>query len=244
MFELSKDGICVEVSDFIARVTLDRPPVNAFTLQMYRDVNEIFRVLGDRDDVKCVVLSGKGIKAFSAGFDFKLFAASQAEDDPKRPLVLRSMLESVRNCRVPVVAAINGAAVGAGCVLAAACDICVACDEARFSLPEIDYGRVGGSAYVGSRITHGLVRYMALTGRMITAQEAHRAGFVDFVVPRESLDGFVGDLAREIATKSANVLRHTKRALNRIENLPIDEGYEVEQMHSIMARAGLEDTGR
>ena len=239
MLELSKEGIRVDVSDFIARVTLDRAPVNAFTLQMYRDLGAVFQALGDSEEVKCIVLTGAGQKAFSAGFDFKLFKASQAEDDPKRPLVLRAMLEAVRNCPLPVIAAVNGAAIGAGCVLAAASDICVAVDQARFSLPEVDFGRVGGSAYVGSRVTKGFVRYMALTGRQVMAHEAHRAGLVDFVATREELDAFVGKLAEEIAAKSANVLRHTKRALNELEDLSITKGYEAEQMHSVMARAGL-----
>ena len=244
MSELSRPGIRVEVAQFVARVTLDRPPVNAFTRQMYLDLGQLFDELGDREDVKCVVLQGAGQKAFSAGFDFKLFAADQTEDDPKRPLVLRRMLESIRQCSVPVIGALNGPALGAGCVIAAACDICVAADTAVFSLPEVDFDRVGGSAYVGSRTTKGFVRYMALTGRKVKALEAHAAGLVDFVMPSAELAPFVDGLAADIAAKKAHVLRHTKRALNCIENISVDEGYEVEQMHSILARAGLRDAGR
>jgi len=243
MSEFSKPGLRVDIGDFVARVTLDRPPVNAFTLQMYQDLGEMFVALGDSDQVRCIVLQAAGSKAFSAGFDFKLFAADRGEDDPKRPLVLRRMLESVRRCPLPVIGAISGPALGAGCVLAAACDICVATGSAVFSLPEVDFGRVGGSAYVGSRVTKGFVRYMAFTGRKVSAAEAHAAGLVDFVMSSDDFLSFVDGLAKDIAAKSAHVLRHTKRALNRIENLPIDEGYEVEQTHSIMARAGLHDAG-
>jgi enoyl-CoA hydratase len=210
-------------------------------MRMYQDLGAIVREIGERDEIKCVVLRAEGRRAFSAGFDFKLFAANPTEDDPKRPLILREMLESVRTCKLPTVAAINGAALGAGCVLAAACDICIACEEASFSLPEVNFDRVGGSAYVGSRITKGMVRYMALTGRKISAQEALRAGLVDFVLPFDELERFVGDLSRELAAKSAHVLRHTKRALNRIEYLSVDEGYQIEQAHSVSARAGLKD---
>jgi enoyl-CoA hydratase len=234
-------GVRIDVLGGVATLTLDRPPVNAFTLRMYQDVDAYVRELGERDDVKCLVLRAEGRRAFSAGFDFKLFAADAAEDDPKRPLILRGMLEAVRTCKVPTIASINGAALGAGCVLAAACDICVACEDASFSLPEVNFDRVGGSAYVGSRVTKGMVRYMAFTGRKISAKEALRAGLVDFVMPFDELETFVGDLSRELAAKSANVLRHTKRALNRIEYLPIEEGYTIEQSHSIAARAGLRD---
>jgi enoyl-CoA hydratase len=238
------EGIRVEVAAGVARITLDRSPVNAFTLAMYRALGVVFDELGNSDVVRCIVLGGAGEKAFSAGFDFKLFSASQAEDDPVRPHVLREMLEAVQRCRLPVIAAVNGAALGAGCVLAAASDICVACEEARFSLPEIDFDRVGGSAYVGSRTTRGFVRYMALTGRMVGAAQAHRAGLVDFVLPRAELGAFVDAMAADIAKKSAAVIRHTKQALNRIEDLPAREGYEIEQMHSMMARAGLRDNAR
>lgn len=238
------ENIRVNIAEGVARVTLDRPPVNAFTLAMYRALGAIFDQLGIRTDTRCIVLDGAGSKAFSAGFDFKLFAASQAEDDPLRPHVLREMLEAVRRCQLPVIAAVHGAALGAGCVLAAACDICVASEEARFSLPEVDFGRVGGSAYVGSRTSRGFVRYMALTGRMVGASEAHHAGLVDFLLPHNELNAFVEALARDIAKKSADVLRHTKQALNRIEHLPTREGYEVEQMHSMMARAGLQVAAR
>ena len=80
---------------------------------------------------------------------------------------------------------------------------------------------------------------MAFTGRKISAAEALRAGLVDFVVPFDELDGFVADLSRELAAKSGNVLRRTKSALNEIEHLGVEEGYRVEQTHSIAARAGL-----
>jgi enoyl-CoA hydratase len=241
MSDLSREGIRVDLSEGVAALTLDRPPVNAFTMRMYADLDALVRELGERDEIKCVVLRGEGRRAFSAGFDFKLFAANGAEDDPKRPTILRGMLEAVRTCKIPTIAAINGPALGAGCVLAAACDICVACEEASFSLPEVNFDRVGGSAYVGSRITKGMVRYLAFTGRKMSAPEALRAGLVDFVMPYDELEGFVCDLSRELAAKSGNVLRHTKRALNRIEYLPIDEGYQIEQAHSVAARAGLKD---
>ena len=242
MSDLSTPDIRVTIEDALARVTLTRPPVNAFTKQMYLDLAAIFRVVGGQADLRCVLLSGEGEKAFSAGFDFKLFAAERAEDDPKRPEILRGMLESVRTCPLPVVAHVNGAAIGAGCVLAACCDICVACEEASFSLPEVDFQRVGGSAYVGARVSKGMLRYMALTGARVSARVAYEARLVDFLLPRAEAGRYAETIAREIAAKSGITLRHTKRALNRIENCPINEGYEIEQLHSIMSRAGLEES--
>lgn len=239
MTDLSTEHLRVTIQSAVAKVTIDRAPVNAFTLQMYRDLGAIFQALGDMPDVHCIVLTAAGEKAFSAGFDFKLFQQDKAEDDVRRPLILRAMLEAVRTCALPVIAAVNGPALGAGCVLAAASDICVAVEQARFSLPEVDYGRVGGSAYVGSRTGKGFVRYMALTGHKVLATDARSAGLVDFLVAREDLESFVAKLAADIAAKSGPVLRHTKRALNQLEDLPVDQGYEVEQMHSSLARAGL-----
>ena len=103
MTDLSTEHLRVNIQSAVATVTIDRAPVNAFTLQMYRDLGTIFQALGDMPDVHCIVLTAAGEKAFSAGFDFKLFQQDQAEDDARRPLILRAMLEAVRTCALPVI---------------------------------------------------------------------------------------------------------------------------------------------
>lgn len=229
--------LSIEVAGGVATIVLDRPPVNALTMGLYVRISELFQTVADRNDVNCVVLRAAGTKAFCAGFDFKLFAANAAEDDPARPLALRKMLETVRSCPIPVIAEVGGPALGAGCVLAAACDVLVASQYATFSIPEINFGRVGGAAHVGRHVPQGNVRLMAFTGQAIDAREAFRIGLVHVLVPADSLVAEVRTLAATIASKSAPALRHMKRALNQIELMPVDAGYEIEQQHSMIVRS-------
>src|SRR5438552_3642982 len=109
--------IIVEKSGKVTSIVLDRPPVNALTIALYQRIAETFESLGASVDVHCAVLSARGSKAFCAGLDLREFLASTVEDDPKRAVVVRRMFHSVRHCAIPVIAAVNGPALGAGCVL-------------------------------------------------------------------------------------------------------------------------------
>jgi enoyl-CoA hydratase len=227
----------------VALVTIARPPVNALTMASYIELTQIFESFRTRDDVRCVVLTGAGERAFSAGFDFRAFAASGAvEDDPKRPEILHRMFSTIRDCTVPVIAAVNAAAIGSGCVIAAVCDIRIAASTARFGLPEIDFNRVGGSAHLARLISPGALRRMALTGTPIDAAEALRIGLVDEVLGSEELAAAAMDLARTIAAKPAIAIKLTKEALGKLGELSIDDGYAFEQILSRRLRDALEGT--
>lgn len=225
-------SLTVEKSDRIARVTLDRPPVNALTLQLYADIAELFESSSGWDDVNVIVLSGAGSRAFCAGLDLKEFMAATVEDDPKRGAVVRRTFAAVRNAAVPVIAAVNGPALGAGCVLASVCDIRIAADTATFGLPEINVGRCGGGAHIGRLVPQGALRRMFFTGRPIDAAEAFRIGLVDEVVPAGELAAAAGRLAAVIADKAPLGLRYGKQALNEIEFMPVEDGYAREQQYS------------
>lgn len=237
--------LMIEKSAGVAKVTISRPPVNALTIESYRQITAAFSALDTDDEVRCIILTGAGGRAFCAGFDFRQFAdAGAQEDDPKRPEILRVMFETIRRCSVPVIGAINGAAIGAGCVLAAVCDIRVASEAARFGLPEIDFGRVGGGAYLGRLVPAGVLRRMTFTGQPITAGQALAVGLADELVPVDSLTATVDALAAVIAAKPLAALRHMKAALNRIETLSADEGYRVEQEFSVRLQLLLKEGAR
>ncbi|WP_454883097.1 enoyl-CoA hydratase/isomerase family protein [Sphingomonas oryzagri] len=226
----------------VAIVTITRPPVNALTIGSYVEITETFERLSADDEVRCVVLTGDGERAFSAGFDFRAFAVSGGvEDDPRRPEILHRMFQTVRDCAIPVIAAVNGPAIGSGCVLAAVCDIRIASHKARFGLPEIDFNRVGGSAHLARLVPPGALRRMAFTGKPVDADEALRIGLADELASSEGLYDVTLDLARTIAAKPPIALRLTKRALGRLGALSIDEGYAFEQALSRELRAALED---
>lgn len=224
--------LAVDRSDRVARVTLDRPPVNALTLQLYGEIAELFESTADWHDVNCIVLTGAGSRAFCAGLDLREFLSATVEDDPKRAAIIRRCFSAVRNAAVPVIAAVNGPALGAGCVLASVCDMRIAAETATFGLPEINVGRCGGAAHIGRLIPQGMLRRMFFTGRPIGAAEAYRVGLVDEVVPAAELAAAAGRLAAEIAAKAPLGLRLGKQALNEVEFMAVEDGYAREQQYS------------
>ena len=167
--------IKVEVSDFVAVVTMDRPPVNAQNSQLRAEMMEVFDAFNDRDDVRVAILTGAG-KVFSAGADIKeRRGLVQAPGDYWRHnRTAREYTNAIRECAKPVIAAVNGAALGAGFGLMAACDIMMASDNAVFGMPEIDVGLAGGTAMLSHLVGKSRGRRIVFTGDRISAQEMYR----------------------------------------------------------------------
>lgn len=228
----------------VATVTINRAPVNALTIDSYREIRDVFDDLGSREDVHCIILTGAGQRAFCAGFDFRQFvAAGETEDDPKRPEILQAMFEAVRTCNVPVIAALNGPAIGAGCVLAAVCDIRIGGENAGFGLPEIDFGRIGGAAYLAPLVSPGRLRRMAFSGQPISARQALHEGLLTELVDADQVAVEALAIATIFAAKSRLALCEVKRALAGLGDLPIAEGYRLEQDRSRTLRTALEGGG-
>jgi enoyl-CoA hydratase len=224
--------LVIETVGKIVTVTLDRPPVNALTLAMYAQIAETFEAIGARTDVHCAIFTERGTRAFCAGLDLREFLAATPEQDPERAAIVRRTFAAVRDCAIPVIAAVNGPALGAGCVLTSLCDIRIAAANATFGLPEINVGRCGGGAHLGRHVSQGVLRKLFFTGRPIPAQEAWRVGLVEEVVAQDALMPTAFALAGEIADKAPLGLRLGKRALNEIEFLPVEAGYAREQHYS------------
>jgi len=225
-------GLALEIKDKVVLVRLDRPPVNALTLALYGEIAALFAALGERSDVHCAVLAAAGTRAFCAGLDLHEFLAAKVEEDAARAAIVRQTFSAVRHCRIPVIAAVNGPALGAGCVLASVCDIRLASERATFGLPEINVGRCGGTAHMGRHLPQGVLRHMVFTGKPIDAALAWRLGFVQEVVPAEALEDRAMALAEAIAAKAPLGLRLGKEAMNRAEFMPVEEGYALEQTYS------------
>ncbi|MGX1096383.1 enoyl-CoA hydratase-related protein [Amorphus sp. MBR-141] len=225
-------ALTVEKSDRIARLTLDRPPVNAITLDIYAEIGDVFESAAEWDDVNCIVFTGAGSRAFCAGLDLHEFLAATVDEDPKRAAVIRRTFTAVRTAAMPVIAAVNGPALGAGCVLASLCDIRIAAENATFGLPEINVGRCGGAAHLGRLIPQGALRRMFFTGKPIDAAEAYRIGLVDEVVPLDGLMAAADRMAGVIAAKAPLGLRLGKQAINEVEYMAVDDGYAREQQYS------------
>jgi enoyl-CoA hydratase len=220
----------VEVSDFVATVTFDRPPVNAIDRQAREELVQIMDALSDREDVRAVILTAAG-NYFSAGADVKERPQLTREpgDFPRHNRLTREFFYSVTDCDKPVIAAVNGPAMGAGTALMLACDIALAADSAWFSMPELDVGLAGGGRFLMQYLTRSQTRYMYFTARRIPAAEFYRLGVLQACLPRDQLLPAARDIAADIASKSPIALRWVKRAFNTVEEMPYRDGYRFEQ---------------
>jgi len=222
-------------------VTIDNPPANAMTLSMFRELRDLFaNIREDHGAARCAVLTGEG-KIFCAGADTRELAARTTEMQLARSEVSRACFDAIRRCPLPVVGAVNGAAVGAGVVLAACCDIVLASDNAHFSLTEVLIGALGGTRHTARLVPNKLMRYMALTGQRVGAEDFARFGGVLEVTRPDALMPRALELAGLIAGHSPYGVQLMKESINLTEELPVTEGYRIEQLYTTLA-SNLPDT--
>ena len=227
---MNTEVIKCEVKDYIAFVTMDRPPVNAISPQFQDEMMLVFDTISDRDDVRVAILTGAG-KHFCAGADIK--ARSSGERQPgdgwQSSRKARESFHSIVECKVPVIGAINGSALGAGLAIAASCDMLIAAEEARLGLPEINVGLLGGGRHAMRLFGHSKSRRLMFTGQRLTGAELYHMGVVEECVPGEQLMDTARALATEIAAKSPIAMRLAKHAMNAIEFMSLRDGYRFEQ---------------
>ena len=230
------------VADFVAMVTLARPPVNAQNRRFREEITTVFDALNDRTDVRAVVLTGAG-KTFSAGADLKERPGLSEEVGayPRHNRIVRESFNAVMECEKPIIAAINGAAIGAGCVLALCCDILIAAENAYLAMTEVDVGLAGGVSHVRRFFGESDARLLIYTARRISGPELYRMGVVSACVPANALLATAQGIAAEIAGKSPLAVRAAKRSFNVTEELPLRDGYRFEQSQTV-ALASSEDT--
>jgi len=232
----------VEIADHVAVVTLDRLPVNAQNAEMRAELTDTFDLLSDQDDVRVIVLTGAG-KVFSAGADIR--ERPNLADKPgaygRHNRLVRESYYAVVECSKPIIAAINGPAMGAGFGLVMASDIWVASQDAYVSMPEINVGLAGGMTFVRKYFSQSRARRMFYTGMKVTGEELYRLGLVEACLPRDELMPYCMDLAHEIAGKSPIALRLAKEAARMTEVMPTRDAYRYEQSNTV-ALSKTEDT--
>jgi enoyl-CoA hydratase len=220
----------LDVTDFVATVTFDRPPVNAQNRQSREEAIVLFDQLSDRDDVRCVILAAAG-KVFSAGADVKerVGLVQEPGDYLRHNRLTREYFYAVSDCTKPVIAAVQGPAFGAGFALMLACDIMLASEDAYFVMPELDVGLAGGAGFLMQHFSRSMARMMYFTGRRIPAAELYRLGVISACVPRDRLMDEARAMAAEIAAKSPVAVAQVKRAFNVVEEMPTRDAYRYEQ---------------
>lgn len=221
------NGLSVEILDRVAHVTLDRPErLNAISAGLMADLVEAFDSFSYDDDVWAVLITGAGERAFSAGIDLKemnegdqtLRLASMPMGGPKR-----NMFETILECQKPVVAALNGVAAGAGCEIALACDVRLAADHVRIGLPEAKRGMGAnfGCQLLPRLIPRGIAYEMLYTGELISADEAHKWGLINRVVPAASLAGEAKQFCATLVGNAPLTIRRYKAMIGRGAELPM-----------------------
>ncbi len=223
--------VLTHVADAVATLTINRPDkLNALNAAVRRQFVEALRSVQDDAAVRVVIVTGAGDKAFVAGADIGEFEGRTAIDQ-FRVMKGFAMVEAVDAFPKPVIAAINGFCLGGGCELAMACDIRIASDRAKLGQPEINLGIMcgaGGTQRLPRLVGLGDAYKLLFTGEMITAQEAHRIGLVQEVVPHDTLRARARELAGVITQKSPVALQLTKEAVRASVRMPLDEGLRLE----------------
>ncbi len=225
------NALLTEISENILTITINRPDrLNALNMQVIDELGQCVAEASADPLIRGIIITGAGHKAFVAGADISEFAAFGSHKGEKMSRNGHRVFNSIERCPKPVVAAINGFALGGGCELAMACHLRIASENARFGQPEINLGIIPG--YGG---TQRLVRYLGrtkalellLTGEMITAQEAYSLGLVNMVVTQEELRAKCRSVLQKILEKSPLVTQKILTCVQAYYDKDAD-GFEVE----------------
>lgn len=245
-----KDVVRLDIENAIATITLNRPEaMNAFSPDVWAGLQQAAQSIKENLEVRVVIITGAGDRAFSAGLDLKAVAAGGS--GPADSAKYRAGFESLHNLKsilvyadlaVPVIAAINGYCLGVGMELTLCCDIRLACDTALFALPEVQLGvmpDVGSTQRLPRIVGLSKAKELIFTGRRINAAEALRIGLVDHVYPKDELMLEARKLAEEIAAQNPAIVQGAKRATNLTQSVPIDVGLRLETEICLASGSGM-----
>ncbi len=215
---MAYETLVYEKRNGIGYVTVNRPEkLNALNRQVMDELDGCFRAIQTDDEVRVVILTGAGEKAFVAGADIGGIAAQTPLEGKEMAQHGQEILDRIENLGKPVIAAVNGYALGGGCELALACTLRLAAENARFGQPEVKLGIIPG--YAGTQrlarlVGRGRALELILSGEAVTAQEAYRIGLVNQVVPAADLMAAAETLARKIMANAPLAIRFALEAVN------------------------------
>ena len=222
----------------IAKVTINRPDkLNALNNETFTELDKLFDYIREAKSISVVIITGAGEKAFVAGADIKELSVLDEKSGVKFSLFGQSVFNKIEKLNKPVVAAVNGFALGGGCELALACHIRLASENARFGQPEVNLGIIpgyGGTQRLARQVGKGLAMEYILTGDMITAAEAFRIGLVNKVYSSEELLAKAYEMAEKIISKGKLAIAASISSINSVDNLNLEEGlkYEADEFGS------------
>jgi len=215
-----------------AIVTLNRPDkLNALNKQLFDDLAEIVNHVENANDIYALILTGSGEKAFAAGADIKELNACDSATGKVFSKYGSDVMARLENLSIPVIAAVNGFALGGGCELAMSCHIRFASDNAKFGQPEVNLGIIpgyGGTQRLTRIIGKSMAMELIISGNIINAEEALRLGLVNHVYPQAELLSKTEEFVNAILSKAPLAIKAAVAAINKAEDLTLENGLELE----------------
>lgn len=229
---MAYENITFEVREKIGYCTINRPKVlNALNAQTLFELMAVFSRIKNEKEISGVILTGMGEKAFVAGADIVELSQQKAISGKEFALMGQQAFNFIEDLGKPVIAAVNGYALGGGCELAMACNIRIASESAKFGQPEVNLGIIpgyGGTQRLPRLIGIGRAMELILSGEIVDAQEAFRIGLVNKVVPAAELAGSSEELVRKIITRGPVAVKLAMEAINHGMRMPLSEGLQLE----------------
>lgn len=226
------ENVRFEKRNQIAYVTVSRPKVlNALNMATIAELQRAFTLVKNDADVRVAILTGEGEKAFIAGADINELATQGATAGKEYASRGQAVLDLIENCGKPVIACINGFALGGGCEVAMACTMRFASENAKLGQPEVKLGIIpgyGGTQRLPRLVGKGLAQQILLTGEIISAQEALRIGLVNEVVPQIELIGRAEAVAQKIIANAPLAIQYVIEAVNKGMEMTLQEGLFLE----------------
>ena len=226
------ETILLNTEGHVATITINRPKaLNALSTQVLTELNEALDQVNENKDVYCVIITGAGDKSFVAGADIAEMKDKSVEEAAAYGKFGNEVFRKIETFRCPVIAAINGFALGGGCELAMSCDIRLAADTAVFGQPEVGLGITpgfGGTQRLARLVGAGIAKEMIFGARNIKADRAYAFNLVNAVYPLEELMGAAMKMANGIAKNAPIAVAYSKQAINKGLQTDIDGGIEIE----------------
>src|SRR5450759_1233287 len=229
---MNYENILLEKKNSIAYVTVNRPKVlNALNMATMEELRAVFTDIQSDASIRVAILTGAGEKAFVAGADISELAKQDAVSGKEYGHRGQAVLDLIENLGKPVIACINGFALGGGCELAMACTMRLASDNAKLGQPEVHLGIIpgyGGTQRLPRLVGKGIAMQLVLAGEMITAAEAHRIGLVNEVVPQPELIARAETIAQKIIANAPLAVQYAIEAINKGMEMTLQEGLYLE----------------
>lgn len=228
---MAYEYLLVDIESNVATVTINRPPVNPLNSVVFKELRTIISELDQNNDVRVIVLTGSGDRAFVAGADVGEMAEASLAEVTAMNKVSRAAFSEIENSTKPVIAAINGLALGGGLELALACDLRISSEKAQFAFPEVGLGIIpggGGTQRLQKLVGQGVAKELLFFGDMFSAERAYSLNIVNKVVPQEEVLATANEWAAKLASKPPIALQMLKVAVDKGANTETETGLIIE----------------